>query len=109
MPDTVVRTGKEILLGCRSLEHVHISHALAKIECGLLARCRKLQSVSLPPSVHVVCDGAFAECRTMTSFSYACPDIVMGKKVFDGCDALLSNPAFVQRMKPFIENQQGRK
>ena len=109
MPNSIIGTGKEILLGCRSLERVTFSSKLEKIEVGLLSRCRKLKKIYLPFKVGTVCNGAFAECSGLECFEYENPNIVMGVKVFDGCTSLLANEEFKKRMATFLANNIGRK
>lgn len=101
MPDSVKSTGKEILLGCRKLEHVHLSQSLKKIEPGLLARCRTLTSLTIPESVEEICSGAFAECCGLEIFNLENNNVIMGKKVFEGCDKLLADPDFMSNMEKF--------
>ena len=101
MPDSVKDTGKEILLGCRQLKHVYLSRNLKKIEHGLLARCKNLTSLIIPESVGEICSGAFAECRGLEYFALENDNVIMGKKVFEGCEKLLADPDFVSRMEKF--------
>lgn len=109
MPNTVKATGKEILLGCRSLERITFSTKLRKIEVGLISRCRKLRKIYLPQNIEIVCNGAFAECSRVERFEYENLDIVMGVKVFDGCTSLLENSNFIKKMKKYLENTVGQK
>lgn len=98
MPDTVERTGKEILLGCRCLRHVRFSASLRRIECGLLARCRRLERIDLPESVEVVCNGAFAECVSCKDFTGG-ETARYGVKVFAGCESLHANAGVARKIE----------
>ena len=109
MPDSVVKTGKEILLGCRKLETVHLSESLERIEIGLLARCRELRKVEIPNNVKIICNGAFAECSACDSFILNDKDIRIGVRVFEGCNKLLSDAEFTESMKRHLENKKGEK
>ena len=104
MPNSVTRTGKEILLGCRKLKQVRLSNNMRRIEAGLLARCKSLTSVKIPPNVETICNGAFAECRDLKNFELTNFDVNMGVKVFDGCTRLLEEPTFVERMGKFLNS-----
>ena len=109
MPDSVTKTGKEILLGCRKLKTVHLSESLEKIEVGLLARCRELKKIEIPKSVKIICNGAFAECSSCNNFILDDKNIRIGVRVFEGCNNLLDNVEFVESMKRHLENQKGEK
>ena len=104
MPDSVTRTGKEILLGARKLHRVHLSQNLKRIETGLLARCKSLTTITIPQSVETICNGAFAECCGLKTFELKNFDVSMGVKVFDDCTHLLENAEFVERMKKFLNS-----
>lgn len=75
----------------------------------MLARCRSLKSIEIPSNVAIICNGAFAECCSCQSFSIEDKNIRIGVRVFEGCDILLNNDVFVQRMKRHLENTIGEK
>lgn len=71
------------------------------INLGLLARCRKLKSLTIPESVEEICSGAFAECSSLVDFTLENGSVIMGKKVFEGCEKLMADRDFVSSMKKF--------
>lgn len=89
IPDSVVKMGSQVFLGCSDLQKVVLPKNLTEIPYETFSGCESLTSISWPPNLKKIGRGAFANAYFS---SFVIPDSVteMGYGVFDGNEFLRS-------------------
>lgn len=88
IPDGVTYIGKEVFLGCSSLETVVIPQSVTVIGEGAFQHCSSLKNVTLPPKLKTIEDSVFCGCSSLESIEIPDSVATIGDSAFWGCSSL---------------------